>query len=162
MVSYVLLIVIAVVLSGLIYAYLGLYVPNEKPECPDGINIIVKDTTCQGQQLTLNLQNRGRFKISAVYIRLGNVSREYRPWLNDPNNNNVTYEDFYPYNEALEEAGLFPDEIDEFGPFHIESIITSDSKYELEIQPAVYTGKAKSPEDLALCPPITQLIDCTI
>ena len=162
MVSYVLLVVIAVSLSTLLYAFLKLYVPKEKPECKDGINIAIQDVQCISKTLTVTLQNRGRFKISAVYIRIGNASREFRQWINDPIKTK-NYEGFYPLNETLG-PGLFPGETKKFpktGLFPVNSTVVSNGQYTIEVQPAVYTGKAATPEDLALCPAITQTINCT-
>ncbi len=159
MVGYVLLVVIAISLSALIYTFLKLYVPKEKPECKDGITIAIQNVECQNGILTATLQNTGRFKINAVYIRIGNASREYREWINDPNDQSVNYEDFYPLNLQLGK-GMFPGETKEFGPFAVRNIVRADGDYVIEAQPAIFTGKGTI-EELALCNIASQTISCT-
>mgnify|MGYP000029404317 CR=1 FL=1 len=160
MVSYVLLIVIAVGISSMLYSFLKLYIPKEKPECREGINIIIEDAQCQNKFLTITLQNRGRFKINAAYIRIGNTSREYREWVNDPNDPNIKYEDFYLFTETIG-PGLFPGSSLDISALPVDNIVTGNGTYILEVQPAIFTGK-ETVEELAICPTITQNIDCTI
>jgi hypothetical protein len=162
MISYVLLIAIAVGLSASLYVFLKVYIPKDKPECKDGIDIAVANVDyCANGILGLSLQNRGRFKIGAAYIRLGKQDREYREWLNDPNDPNVDYQHFYFFDPA-NGPGLFPGETTTIGPFTSSVVVDADAKYLLEVQPAIFTGDEVSIEDLALCPAITQEIDCTL
>lgn len=159
-VSYVLLITIAIAISALVYAFLKLYVPKAQPECTDGISISIISAECTAGTLNLNVQNTGRYKISAVYVRLGNANREFKTWINDPNSQNVRHDDFYLYDTSKKEPGLFPGNEDVLGRFLVSNVVTADGKYNLEVQPAIFTGK-KTIEELALCSPIEQVIDCT-
>ena len=159
-VSYVLLVSIAVAISALVYAFLRLYIPKAQPECPDGISLAVTNAECTSGVLSLNVQNTGRYKVSAAYVRLGDIGREFKNWINDPNSPNVKYNDFYLYDAVKKEPGLFPGNDGSLGPFAVSSIVAPNNKYNLEIQPAVFTGK-KTIEELALCPPIEQIVDCT-
>src|SRR3989344_333019 len=93
-IGYVLLIVIAIGLGVLVYAYLELFVPKEKPECPDGIGIIISEARCTINQeasggvsgnLAITLANKGRFTVDAAYIRMGAESRKIRELINSDN-----------------------------------------------------------------------------
>jgi hypothetical protein len=156
MVSYILLIVIAVSLSAIVYGFLKLYIPKEKPECVDGINIIVQEAECINSKLELTLQNKGRFKIDAVFIRLGKQNREFREWINDPKVINDPTKFYLNGNKGLQPGDSIP-----INSLKVESIVDSDNFYTLEIQPAIFTGQG-SIEDLALCKATTQIIDCKI
>ncbi len=70
-VSYVLLIVIAVSLSILVFAWLKVKVPKEKLECPDSVSLILKEYVCNTalDKVEITFQNKGLFKIDGVYIR---------------------------------------------------------------------------------------------
>mgnify|MGYP001578350196 CR=1 FL=1 len=83
-VSYVLLVSIAVAISALVYAFLRLYIPKAQPECPDGISLAITNAECTSGVLSLNVQNTGRYKVSAAYVRLGDIGREFKNWINDP------------------------------------------------------------------------------
>src|SRR3989344_1131649 len=84
MVSYVLLIVIAIGVSVLVYNYLKLYTPGEKKECPADVYLTVDDVTCSLSQNTINLTitNRGVFNISAVFIRVGPQNKSVKLQIN--------------------------------------------------------------------------------
>ncbi|MBS3091440.1 hypothetical protein J4217_03275 [Candidatus Pacearchaeota archaeon] len=79
-VSYALLVIIAVGIAVLVYAFLRVYVPKDKLECPDNIAIAIKEVACNydsaGTTLELTLANKGFFNISNVLIRMGNESRQ--------------------------------------------------------------------------------------
>ena len=68
MISYVLLISIAVVISYVVYRNLKTYVPQEKLECPDGVSIVIKDLKCNSNKLEINISNNGLFNISGYYV----------------------------------------------------------------------------------------------
>ena len=78
MVSYVLLILIAVALSLLVFSYLKIYVPsNQKPECANEFSLIIKRLSCslatgtnENDKMTLTLQNKGLFNADGVLIRI--------------------------------------------------------------------------------------------
>ena len=76
MISYVLLVVIAISMAGLLYIWLQTYIPEEQLECPEGVSLVVRDFSC-GQGLnnedlgyfTIELQNKGFYDIDGFYIR---------------------------------------------------------------------------------------------
>jgi len=73
MVGYILLISIAIVMGGIVYAWLKTYVPKDTVDCPDGVSVTIEDITCETQgiykNINLTLKNNGRFSIDSFYIR---------------------------------------------------------------------------------------------
>lgn len=79
MVSYVLLILIAVALSLLVFSYLKIYIPsNQKPECANDFSLIIQSLSCSlstdsdVDEMTITLQNKGLFNADGVLIRIRN------------------------------------------------------------------------------------------
>jgi FlaG/FlaF family flagellin (archaellin) len=72
-ISYVLLIVLAVGLATATYYFL-LQQTNIMPAdvCPDGISITVENYTCNSGMLNLTLKNSGRFDVGGVRIKIVN------------------------------------------------------------------------------------------
>src|SRR3989344_210535 len=62
-VSYVLLIVVAISLSIIVYAWIKIQLPKEIIECPEGVSVIIKDYQCNEQNNIINItfQNKGFF-----------------------------------------------------------------------------------------------------
>jgi flagellin-like protein len=75
-VSYVLLIVVAVSLAVIVYGWLKVQLPKEKPLCPDNIGIAIKSYNCNLVQKTVNItiENRGYFNIEGVNVKIANTS----------------------------------------------------------------------------------------
>ena len=74
-VSYVLLIVIAISISALVYVWLKAYVPQEKNTCPDEVSLIIKDhcfkTSNNGEvYINITLENKGTYTVDAVNIKV--------------------------------------------------------------------------------------------
>ena len=67
-IGYILLVSFVVVIGGIVYNWMQSYVPQDLPECPDSVSIIV-DASCEGSTLTLKLDNNGLFDISGYYIK---------------------------------------------------------------------------------------------
>lgn len=94
-VGVVLLIIIAVGVAVLVYNNLEIFVPKEKPECPDGVSLVVKIAECQltptatpgkyNVNLLLRIENQGRFKVDGAYIRLGPTTKKVKETLNKNN-----------------------------------------------------------------------------
>lgn len=155
-VSYVLLIVIAVGISVLVYVYLSLFVPKEKFECPESVSLIVADVKCAflppggtaPVQLNLTLVNKGRFTVDAAYIRLGNGQKKVKDLVNS--------KDVF-LGIINRQQGLIPGE-SVFKRYIFDSSRVIVGENTLEIEPAV--GK---PQRFALCEQavITQPITCT-
>jgi hypothetical protein len=77
MIGYVLLIVGAVVMGGVVYGWLQSYVPQETLECPDGISLFIKDVTCISEggkyKLNLSVSNNGRFDVDGYFIKSAEI-----------------------------------------------------------------------------------------
>lgn len=73
-VSYVFLIIIAIGLSIFVFIFLQKQIPEKKPECPDGLAIIIKEIKCGENEgeVYINFQNKGRFDIDGIYSRYSN------------------------------------------------------------------------------------------
>jgi len=77
-VSYVLLIVIAIGLAGLVYVWLVNYLPSEKADdkCNPETSIIIKDYNCSSGKINLTVKNQGMFSIRGFFARASNSSDE--------------------------------------------------------------------------------------
>src|SRR3989338_10255613 len=73
-VSYVLLIVIAISISALVYVWLKAYVPQEKNTCPDEVSLIIKDHCFKSvggnSYINITLENKGTYTVDAVNIKI--------------------------------------------------------------------------------------------
>lgn len=184
-VSYTLLIVIAVVASSLVYYFLQLQTPKDKTECKEGISLGIDyvKLTCYpnlNRTLGLTLLNNGRYKINAAYIRIGEEGKSVKYWINDPakdNNgdpltnpqieNGETRDDkFYlSSSESSLNSGLMPNKRSLFVTHVIPKPdskvpIPIKTEYILEIEPAIIsenTGKLAACENAI----ITQKIVCS-
>ena len=148
--GYAILIVIAISLSVMVYAFLRLYIPKEKVECNQEINLIIQDYSCSSspQELNLTIANKGLFKADAAYLRLGLVGQKTKPQINK---NNFLL--FGPGNSP----GLNPGE--SFSSNDYDNFDVSLSReYELELEPVVIINK-----QLVACQNsiITQPIQCS-
>ncbi len=152
-VSYVLLVMIAIAMSVLVYAFLKLYVPKEKPICPEGISLTIESANCNLAQrtLTLTLRNRGLFTVHKAFVRIGIPDKKFR--------SNIPQSPFTLLTEG--ETGLKPQRDYTLTSPGLPSLVSIAGDYTLEIQPAVCGDKkCVNKEDLALCPTINQLIKC--
>ena len=148
-VSYTLLIVIALSLSVMVYSFLKVYVPKETVSCNQDTIIILQDYSCSSQtkKLNLTLLNKGLFKADAAYVRFGNSTQKIKAQINE--NSFLMYG---PENTP----GLNPGE-SFFSSYNL-NLINSPGEYGLEIQPVMIMDKK-----LVVCENgiITQLIQCT-
>jgi hypothetical protein len=162
-VSYVLLIIIAVGIAVLVYAFLRLYVPRERLSCPDDINLAIANTWCVvnpdgGVRLHLTLENKGLFNVTDYYARIASQGKQAKLQLNQgktsfprplsPGGDPVSIE-FHSTPEIT--SGIY-------APLLGDVInLSKSTAYTLEIQPAVQTDKG-----LALCSNaiITETITC--
>jgi len=69
MVGYVLLITFAVIISGIVYAWVKTYIPKESLECPDTVSVFIKNAECNGLELNLTLTNKGNFNVAGYFIK---------------------------------------------------------------------------------------------
>lgn len=127
MVAYMFLVVIAVGLSVLVFAYLRTYVPKEQPECKEGISLVVQNYSCSviGHNLSLTISNKGRFSVDAAYIRIAIEGKKVRSWVNKNNSEFYFVPVLAPGNKSS-------------GIYNIVNVTQPGIiKYELEIQPAL-------------------------
>ncbi len=129
-VGYTILIVIAISLSVLVYAFLRNYIPKEAPTCEEDLNLIVQNYACKGNMLNLTLLNKGLFKADAVYLRFGNSSQKIKDQINKDN--------FLLYGSD-NRPGLNPQESS--SSTYVIPPANSLTNYELELEPAVIINK---------------------
>jgi len=74
-VSYVLIVVIALGISIGVYSWMRSYLPKDNNNsCPDDVAIFIKDYNCNNKILNLTLENKGNFDISGFDLRISNES----------------------------------------------------------------------------------------
>ncbi len=149
MVSYVLLVVIAIALGALVYSYLKHYLPSDKAECSDDISITATEVSCDRRSdtasLSVKLYNSGLFNISGVYLRFADAGKSVR--LQIPANKG--HELFF---QPLSPGGLSRQTLP------VTDLIDSSSEdYILEIQPAIFSDRTLIPCQNAV---ITQPVTC--
>jgi len=160
-ISYTLLIFIAISLSIIAFAFLKLYVPKDRPECKEGVSLIIGQAICiinitdeTKSLLDVTLQNTGTFKADKAYVRISNIGEKFKEDVNSSFGENP-----HPLLTGIEE-GLNPGmsfRLSLIFPAMIDK--TQQKQYILEIQPAHLTEE-KDINSLALCPPITETITC--
>jgi len=79
-VSYVILTGIVIAMSGITYAWLKFRVkefPLNGNECPEDVSIIISDYLCDQDlnNITITVENRGRFNISGYVTKINNESK---------------------------------------------------------------------------------------
>ena len=155
-VSYTLLIIIAIGASIMVYAFLNALINRPTVTCPNDIYLIIKDYSCsyRAGELNITFVNKGRFSINAAYVRVGNVTRSTRFWIN---NEGSTSFYFMGVNN-----GLAPNQETTWS-FDLSTgtaskVINASGEYILEIQPAMYD---KDLQKTAACDSIvSQQITC--
>ena len=77
-VSYVLLILVALSLSVAVYTWLKVYVPKDKLECPDGVSLIIKELECGNANKFVNITfgNKGRFDVDGIYLKFSDSEKK--------------------------------------------------------------------------------------
>ena len=152
-VSYALLIMIAVAVSTLVYVYLQTYIPKEKPVCKEDAFITISMVSCDVATKTINLTlvNKGLFTLDAAYVRLAPQGKEIAIILNEPT---VNANNFY-LSDGSSFTGLEPNkQLSRIYP--AGQVINGSGSYRVEVQPAMGKGTK-----LALCPTIaSQTITC--
>ena len=78
MIGYILLVSLAVVMGGIIYAWAKTQIPQDGIGCDDGISLFVKEVTCENNGsfsfLNLTLRNNGRFSFGGFFLYGANDS----------------------------------------------------------------------------------------
>lgn len=139
-IGYVLLVVIAIALSAIVYNYVKLSIPKEKPTCPADISLSYFNLSCSGDQLNVGLMNNGLFKIDAVYLRLEDDQTKKVTSLESGKDNALFFLD---QTGGSDEPGLFPSK--SFYKAYSGKTVAGKN-YSLEAQPAVFYGRK-----LAVC-----------
>ena len=154
-ISYVLLVAIAMGIAVIVFSFLKAYVPKDKPTCDKEINIIADNLKCihnaTDNLLNLTLQNRGLFKIDLAYLRIGNKNKQFREDI--PKNNPISLL------SSRSTIGLNPQESTFVLSYKIPAGYSSSGEYVLEIQPAYFT-EGEDIESIAICSPTSQIINC--
>lgn len=154
-VSYVLLIMIAVAISTLVYSYLQVYVPKDKPTCKEDASLAITSATCERStgMINLTLMNKGLFTLDAAYVRVTPQGSEIALIINEPTASNRG-KDFY-LSQGTSFTGLEPSkQLSRL--YNASLVITSAGSYRVEVQPAMGKGT-----QIALCPTIaSQIVTC--
>ena len=74
MIAYILLVVGAIAMGGLVYQWMKSYVPADEVKCDDGVSVLIESANCVGSlqagySLELEIKNNGRFSIAGVYVK---------------------------------------------------------------------------------------------
>jgi len=74
MIAYVLLIVIAISLALLVYAWMKGLLWKPSKDCPEGISLIVSDYSCDNAlgRINITFRNNGLFDVSGFIVRISN------------------------------------------------------------------------------------------
>ncbi|MBS3098601.1 hypothetical protein J4462_00130 [Candidatus Pacearchaeota archaeon] len=145
-VAYSLLIVITISLSAIVYPYLKLHLPTERPECPSNFILVIEETSCDftNKNLSITVSNRGLFNVSAVYIRFAEADRKVRTQINKGN-------EFFPepISPSSNSKTFYYSSLNEY--------ILSSGDYVVEIQPAIFEKQALYPCPRAI---VSQKVRC--
>lgn len=82
MVSYVLLVVIAISLSVAVYGFLKFYAPKDQIKCESEVQLSIDKITCKDNLLEITLTNRGLFTADRFQLRIGQEDRISKNVLN--------------------------------------------------------------------------------
>tara|TARA_Y100000310_G_scaffold343880_1_gene453654 strand:- start:2719 stop:3549 length:831 start_codon:yes stop_codon:yes gene_type:complete len=159
MVSYVLLVIIALGLAILVFSFLRVYVPSgETPECSKSVELILQEVSCSSDQVQFTLLNRGLFTVDAVSIR---IREEGRKVATVKGGGNITII-FSPILTGLDDKGLPPGQSFLYpnGKLPNPPILESGKTYDIEIQPQEFIGSGNK---IAVCEDsiIRQSVTCT-
>lgn len=148
-VSYTLLIIIAIGLSVMVYSYLKVYAPKEKVECNEDIFAVIKQASCSvsggSALLNITIQNKGLFNISSFYLRVGLEGRTTKYLITG--------------NMISVPKQLAPG--DEFSLNNLDmpnDVVLGNGNYSISVQPATLSDK----KQIVLCANsvISQPIEC--
>ena len=78
LVSYVLLISLAIIMAGLVFAYLRFYAQNPLPKqsCPE-VSLIIDNYSCMNGTLNMTVKNQGRFDVDGFTVKINNGTALY-------------------------------------------------------------------------------------
>jgi len=165
MIGYVLLISAAIVMGAVVYQWLKTYIPKEPLECPDGVALFIKESSCTSDPinpslkiLSLTLKNNGKFNLDGYFIRGAmtgeeQATRDLSEYMITGGTNDdgeirfdyTTENSFSPNNEfSFEISGI---------DFNVKSIEIIPVRRQMEDNKKrlVVCGNAKVKEDLPSC-----------
>lgn len=147
LIGYVLLIVIAIALSTIVYAYLKLYIPKERAECPNDISLFIDETSCviSAQEIKFTLSNTGFFNVSGAFLKIGPEDRAVKFQLN---RDKEIFSDPLSPGSELEFVFEIPNELN----------VVENQRYEIEVEPAQVIERKLVPCENAI---VNQPITCT-
>jgi hypothetical protein len=159
MLSYVLLIVIAISLAIGVYVWLKFVAGGQNPldECPDSVFLIVQSYECLGNdEIQIEVKNQGRFNISGYAIK-GTENKSQESYFK--------LKDIGPFEEEVLGMYLFPDSVPlapsiiDAHNFSYEDIPSGELK-KIELNPFRVHGENK--KEIVFCDKsvITQEVDC--
>ncbi len=148
-VSYTLLIVIAIGLSIIVFLFLKVYVfKGQAPQCPPDVSLSLTEESCSvgnPGSLQFTITNKGFFTVNGFYLRFRQPGRKIE--------NLIPLKD--QFKTFLEEDGLSPGDPQ---PFSIPVQVSAGQDYTLEVQPVVYNEK----NEPAVCEAIvTKTVTCS-
>jgi hypothetical protein len=150
MLSYVLLVIVTIVVSGIVYTSLKLDVPQELAECNPETSLIIERASCNTNEniTTLRIHNDGLFNIDGIFVRFSQKNRTVRQQLNPGN------ETFPPH--GISDGSLKPGESFQAN-YKIESfLVPGETNYTLEVQPAkIEDGKIIPCRDMIIARGLT-------
>lgn len=76
MVGYVLLIAFAIIMGGIVYYWMGSYIPSDNLKCPDGVSVFIEDYDCNFPRFDLTIKNNGKFNVDGYFLRGTKDSKE--------------------------------------------------------------------------------------
>jgi hypothetical protein len=149
MLSYVLLVIVALGIGALVFSWIIYNLPKETEKCPEGISIIVKNQSCYNNIITLELENKGLFDIYGYFIRASNESGRISIQLEAIKEGEITVEPGrvkFSSTRRLEPGSTIINRFD----YSLYRNITN-----IEIQPFVISGKK-----VLACQTISQKMEC--
>ena len=150
-VSYTLLIVIAIGLSIIVFLFLKIYVfKGQAPQCPPDVSIFINEELCSvgnPGSLQFTLTNKGFFSVNGFYVRFREPRRKIQNIIISSGQNE--------FQSFSEQEGLSPGNQEHFS---IPVQVSAGQEYTLEIQPVVYNEK----NEQAVCEAIvTKTVTCS-
>ena len=100
LISYVLLVTLALALATATYFFILPYAQKPLPEekCPDGISLIIEDYSCDANSnlMDMTVKNTGRHNISGFFIKIVNISDGFEYLLKNEKPNLLNPADLLP------------------------------------------------------------------
>jgi hypothetical protein len=156
-IGYVLLIALALGISGAVYSFLKFYVPKDVPQCPSDVNLIISNISCSAGKISITLSNRGLFSVDGAYLKIGAAGEQAKDTLNCPSASASSCKLYFAqYDPKVYSGGLKPGER-----------WSSDYSYallgdkELEIEPLVFVGGSNYTQAICTNSIVTQTVTCT-